>query len=260
MTVNQAWRDAMTEAGRAFNHEEQKAGWPQTMTPWQLASLQRPFANGDIKGRTSCHALFHGIEDDCKAGAIQITAEAKEKVTPGRFIETASSGPNWTAGRWGFDSARTGHYKPPTVRQWTEYRITAITFVEWLAAQEIEPSRHVAAWFKSQGVTTAKATPVPAPAAQVEPVPERSAPDSPPPRILKKIALIRELEHEWPTIERDLSEASRNGLSEAKADKHGYWDADKARQWADSNGKLKKSAQVYRAPATFGSQFEQLTR
>lgn len=63
--------------------------------------------------------------------------------------------------------------------------------------------------------------------------------------IMKKKALIAELEHEWPSIEVDLSDATRNGLKiAAHTGKHGDWDADKARAWAKSKGKLKQSPRL----------------
>ena len=43
-------------------------------------------------------------------------------------------------------------------------------------------------------------------------------------RPMKKVALVAALEHEWASIEADLSEATRNGLKEAAhAGKHGEW-------------------------------------
>lgn len=70
-------------------------------------------------------------------------------------------------------------------------------------------------------------------------------------RVFKKKALIHELQGEWPTIEQDLSEASRNGLDAAKAEGHGNWDAQKARDWAESKGKLVKSADVHTLPSVW---------
>ena len=56
---------------------------------------------------------------------------------------------------------------------------------------------------------------------------------------LKRAALIAAFVGEWPTIERDLRDASENGLSSAaKADKHGYWWGGLARRWAEEHGKL----------------------
>lgn len=62
-------------------------------------------------------------------------------------------------------------------------------------------------------------------------------------RVYKRKALVQELQGEWPTIDQDLSEASRNGLNAAKAEMHGHWDFHKARGWAQSKGKLVKSAE-----------------
>lgn len=68
---------------------------------------------------------------------------------------------------------------------------------------------------------------------------------------MKKSALIAELEHEWPTIEADLSEASRNGLNEARAPLHGQWYPDKARAWAKRQGKLREQVNKL-SPGIFG--------
>ena len=62
---------------------------------------------------------------------------------------------------------------------------------------------------------------------------------------MKKAALIAALEHEWESIEADLSEATRNGLKvAAHAGKHGEWYASKARAWAVSKGKIRQAAPV----------------
>ena len=54
---------------------------------------------------------------------------------------------------------------------------------------------------------------------------------------LKRKELIKKGSQHWASIEGDLSEASRNGLSVAKLD-GGFWDVAKALVWAKSNGKL----------------------
>lgn len=60
---------------------------------------------------------------------------------------------------------------------------------------------------------------------------------------MKKAALIAALEHEWESIESDLSEATRNGLKDAAhAGKHGEWYESKARAWAVSKGKIRQAA------------------
>ncbi len=59
-------------------------------------------------------------------------------------------------------------------------------------------------------------------------------------RLVKRKALVAELQHEWPEIEHHLREASRNGLS-AAAHRHDRWAVDAARQWAREHGALRTS-------------------
>ena len=54
---------------------------------------------------------------------------------------------------------------------------------------------------------------------------------------MKRDGLVKAWIHLWPTIEADLGEASRNGLSVAKAGNR-RWDERKALEWARSSGKL----------------------
>jgi hypothetical protein len=52
-----------------------------------------------------------------------------------------------------------------TTREVNHTHITAQDFAAWLAANDIEPSRHVAAWFKAMGVET-DSKPIAPPAAK----------------------------------------------------------------------------------------------
>ena len=72
------------------------------------------------------------------------------------------------------------------------------------------------------------------------------APAEPTPTIMKKKALIAQLEHEWPSIEADLKDATRNGLKDAAATGvHGEWFVEPARAWAQRKGKLKQAAPAH---------------
>lgn len=63
---------------------------------------------------------------------------------------------------------------------------------------------------------------------------------------MKKAALIAALKYEWPSIEADIREATRNELkAAAHTRKHGEWDKDKARAWAVSKGKIKQTTPVH---------------
>ena len=61
---------------------------------------------------------------------------------------------------------------------------------------------------------------------------------TPPQFIMKKAALIEQHQLEWTTVTRDISDAKRNGLSDAaKAGRRGWREAD-ALEWARTQGKL----------------------
>lgn len=59
---------------------------------------------------------------------------------------------------------------------------------------------------------------------------------------MTKAAMLNQHRHEWPTIERDMADASKNGLSAAKAGARD-WNEATALEWARANNKL-KNAQV----------------
>lgn len=409
MTVNLAWRDAMAEVGGAFNKTEQSGGWAESFTLVQVAELQRPWKKGDREGKLACQALFTALGEACKAGELAhrtMTVDVQVPVVQ-QLAAQAISNRSWVESWEGRESEwqrrdrlwKAANPQPKTkTEQRKQIRITAEAFAAWLAANEIEPNRHVAAWFKAMAVNTDR-RPIEPPAgwkaqsphglqridntdagrlvrladlvqwlmdtkelpckAAVEavcavlgqrssaaagwlyllteadyarplppdhsffylpivslgePLPtgesadkglagaikymreywgQSSAPgagkwmgqhvldplavrvdvahllwgygrrvdvaertqaaapaelvkEAPAEKrqILKKTALVQELQGEWPTIKEDLSEASRNGLNAAKAEGHGFWDVQKARDWAESKGKLKKAAQV----------------
>ena len=58
---------------------------------------------------------------------------------------------------------------------------------------------------------------------------------------MTRAALVAQHRHEWPTIDADIKDASKNGLTTAKVGKRG-WDEDLAVEWARSKGKLNKPA------------------
>jgi hypothetical protein len=62
--------------------------------------------------------------------------------------------------------------------------------------------------------------------------------------LIKREALVSKYERAWQSIERDLKDASANGLSTAaKADAHGMWWESAALDWAKQKGKLHESRQ-----------------
>lgn len=69
--------------------------------------------------------------------------------------------------------------------------------------------------------------------------------------LIKRSALIEKHERTWRTIDRDLRDASANGLSEAaKAEEHGMWFEAAALAWAEKEGKYVPPSGVSKARAT----------
>lgn len=61
--------------------------------------------------------------------------------------------------------------------------------------------------------------------------------------VVKRRELVRRLQARWPTIEADVSEASRNGLAAAaRVDRKG-WLVKAAEDWAQKNGRIREAAQ-----------------
>ena len=58
-----------------------------------------------------------------------------------------------------------------------------------------------------------------------------------------KAALIDQHKHEWPTIQGDIADASKNGLAQAKAGKRGWWELS-AMDWARANNKLIRPVEI----------------
>lgn len=64
--------------------------------------------------------------------------------------------------------------------------------------------------------------------------------------IRKRSALVSEVLNFWPSVDRDLRDASRNGLTEMAHSKNTFWKVSAALTWAEQRGKLVKAkAQVF---------------
>jgi hypothetical protein len=59
---------------------------------------------------------------------------------------------------------------------------------------------------------------------------------------MKKAAMVDQHKHEWPSIERDMKDAARNGLSKALAGSR-EWNESIAMDWARANNKLVKATE-----------------
>lgn len=148
-----SWARALQEPGVRLTAEERAAGWPEALTPENLACLQCPMqgsAEENAKLDRERRAMGHAIWEAMKAGSlpyIERTFTVEDyKVVPCEFVEPSLIRFN----RW-LDPEN-----PPTKRVKagehvvTERVINAGAFGAWLLECKEEPSEHVRAWFSAR--------------------------------------------------------------------------------------------------------------
>lgn len=205
----EAWQIVRWQGG----HE----AWPDEFQPEELAALMAGCQRKEDKRRYTTEAAL--ISAGIKSRALAIRAEETKRTIPGHEIDTGE--------RFNFGGltarqiAITSATEKITRRQFIDRRACAA----WLRAiGESNPSEYVRAWLGAEWKESNAEAAAPQPGRETR----------------KKDAMIRELEAEWPSIVRDLTDASRNGLSAAaKAQKHGHWYISSAREWAKQEGKLR---------------------
>lgn len=198
--TNVKFYEAVLRDALPISKEYADKGWPPLLYPFFLACIQLPVADTPAR-----RAFTYEMGDSIRAGALPAV---RQRVP--WFIEDEVIEPH----------------------------VSASDFAAWLASEGVTPSPLVAEWFKHQGVASPAPAPAPAQAAaEPAPVVGDSASNA---RVVpfKKAALIAAHVHEWPTIERDISDANANGLATAaKAGARGWRQAD-ALTWARAKGKL----------------------
>ncbi|MDO8887979.1 MAG: hypothetical protein Q7V16_05295 [Hydrogenophaga sp.] len=145
----------LMEAARllGFNPEQ---GWPETFTTDQATWIQT-WKQGETRRSllASCDDMRRLLALALKAGTVKVTTTtAMRSVEKSKTIEVTFASAHWD----GVPGKR-------RVVRWVEgvevetHHITAEEFAAWLAANKIEPSRHVAAWFDAAGVGAAREQP-----------------------------------------------------------------------------------------------------
>ena len=124
----------------AFSAEDRRAGWPEAMSPEQVAALQRPYAEDDEVGGRAWDALHSALLAACDSG--QLPAESQTVRVVLEYVQ-----PRWTG-----DVQTMPKYAEPLAGDEPRYSIAPAAFAVWLHAQDAEPSAHVAAWFKAKAV------------------------------------------------------------------------------------------------------------
>lgn len=117
--VDMAWMKATRIVGRKYTDREIKNGWPREIEPHRLACLQHPEGGND---QSNINAMLLAA---CERGGLQCRAFIRDDYALLR------------------DGSR------ELIETWTDYSLTAPVFAAWLAAQGLEPSTHIAAWFKA---------------------------------------------------------------------------------------------------------------
>lgn len=163
MAVDLKWDDACS-ASRAFTAEEKAAGWPASVTPAQLAALQRPWELTDKAARARCWALQRSVHKACEDGDLPSEAHTvlqpstvRPRVRRDPFVSYSGSmfGSNeWTARDFGRNlreaAAMVPDVEPP--KAVTVYRIAPAAAARWLHDQGETPSGHMLGWFAARAV------------------------------------------------------------------------------------------------------------
>jgi len=126
-------------------------GWPQSMTPCQLAALQSPEL---AKGWRVDKALLLAINESCSAGDESCTAGTliHETITETHYLIDYEIN---IFGDKELDEWKAANRRPyviTTVGNVAIIEVAAPDFADWLAAQGETPSEHIQAWFDAVGV------------------------------------------------------------------------------------------------------------
>lgn len=173
MNFDVSWRFALAIPAfyETARPSARRQGWPAVLVPWQLAILQMPFRSGDEHGEEAADVLFEAIWDAAEGGSLEVServVEVREVVDPeatARARDAArAKSQAWLAAEIarggiiagayaGLDEIDAGAGVPPVFveEKNTRHYIGPAAFAAWLAAQDMEPSKHIAAWFKACG-------------------------------------------------------------------------------------------------------------
>jgi len=109
-------------------------------------------------------------------------------------------------------------------------RVSLPAFAAWAVAKRMDIPAELRA-LAGASILEAKAATVKAP---IDPTQEKLE------ILRKRAAFIQEFQGIWPTIDGDMRDASRNGLSLAANARHGFWRVGPALNWANERGRIKR--------------------
>lgn len=215
---------------------DRRAGWPERFEVHHLVLLMAGGGAGrkpDEWKRANAQ-INDGIEaatlktEDVDQGFEEVEHDAANLTDAERFRKAVFPKHDSFTGRTRFVWYERRKKKPKRY-------ITREACHDWLNAIKKTPPRFVRAWLGD---------------AWQEEAPKVGAGDTAPIEKRKKSALVSECQSDWPTIERDIQDASRNGLAAAAKLADGRdWDKGRALEWAKERGKLiEKGAATWAFP------------
>lgn len=178
MGVDVSWRFALAipAFGGTVRRRDRGHGWPARLIPWQLAVLQMPFQSDDEAGEAAADVLWEAIWDAAEAQELEVAERvvnievtedrvatilareaARKKSKQVREELTSQGGVIGAVYRDVYaklPDIDAGADVPPIYEEVEDPRhfIEPAAFHAWLTAQDMEPSQHIAAWFKVHGV------------------------------------------------------------------------------------------------------------
>lgn len=137
----------LIEAARVLGFSPEQ-GWPETFTAGQAMALQSWQPDQDRKAwNARCADLRTLFNISLKAATVQVRTTTTTK----QVQKSASREVTFASAHWDGEPGkrRVVHWVEDVTT--TTHHVTAQDFAAWLAANDIEPSRHVAAWFDVVG-------------------------------------------------------------------------------------------------------------
>jgi hypothetical protein len=199
-------------------------GWPLELLPGQLAGLMAGCRRKDDPKRYDVEnrLIATGIKDGKLQTVTVLRPPSLAEAFMAARLARVPGNSGWVT-NWQSDAPRRIERIKPDAELREVQAIERRPCATWLDAIGEPAGEYVRAWLGPEYEAALKVSP-----GNTASIEKR-----------KRSALIGELQAEWPTIERDLRDASRNGLAQAaKLKEHGYWCKVSARKWAEENGKL----------------------
>lgn len=211
---------------RIVDAKKRMGGWPETFTAQQLALLQYPTNDAKdnlIKQRGMIKKIHAAVESEQLASEPNFSLDLM--LDTNSSFDSDANVPGFA--RFGISRAMPPR---PIKRQASNlatertYLISCESFSGWWPTQNEKSSNHIQSWLEARLPVIPTSSEVEVNSLVIK---------------MKRAALVKECKENWPTVEGDLREGSRNGLSNQAKLGSGFWDVSAAVSWARQEGKWK---------------------